>query len=213
MTRASSCHGLLDERQRKSQWRAHRARISCIQSSSAVSVQALSSALAASAHPHRIHPCRHAVFPTRHRLEPKHHMREHLARLHQLITANPALFHHENEINTIVVPSPIHTCLHHMPKTVPSASSHALYTRRSATMKNNFVESNASTMQHAMNGTLAASRVRVRAQSTILHENKILTERLRTTRSTIDPIALKRHEEMHFRMRGIRSRHRAFKKT
>ncbi|KAE8889429.1 hypothetical protein PF005_g25679 [Phytophthora fragariae] len=117
---------------------------------------------------------------------------------------------HDKIKNTIVVPKPAHAnheCLQPLPEIPQSAASHVMYTRGSATMKNNFVEYNAPTMMHASNATSAAARVRSRAQSKILVENKKILRRILSARTTVDRSALQQHEEKHNRLLSIMTRH------
>ncbi|ETK79064.1 hypothetical protein F441_15315, partial [Phytophthora nicotianae CJ01A1] len=241
MTRAaawSSCSRALDERIHKSQWQAHRDRVEFIQSSSSVSAQAFSSALAASAHPHRIHSSQKSSTTSKLDRRSKSAAK---ARQRQIDHDNLALIKTIIELdnansrrgtkkkqpiqpqdgkhpkasvfadkNTIVVPERAHCdheCLHPLPDVPQTPASHVLYTRASATMKNNFVEYNAPTMMHSSNSTSAAARVRSRAQSKILHENKKIIRRILNARTTVDRAALERHEEKHFKLRTIMSRH------
>ncbi|KAG6954518.1 hypothetical protein JG688_00012304 [Phytophthora aleatoria] len=248
MTRAaawSSCNRALDERMHKSQWQAHRDRIEFIQSSSSVSTQAFSSALAASAHPHRIHSNRNSSNPAKLNARSKSPAakarqnqidRDNLALIRKIIAldnvtprcgskkkhpSRPQEERHPKatlcaDRNTIVVPERAHSnheCLHPLPDVPQTPASHVLYTRASATMKNNFVEYNAPTMMHSSNSTSAAARVRSRAQSKILHENKKIIRQILSTRTTVDRSALERHEEKHFKLRSIMSRHRLTSKT
>ncbi|ETL85748.1 hypothetical protein L917_14763, partial [Phytophthora nicotianae] len=62
-------------------------------------------------------------------------------------------------------------------------------------------------MMHSSNSTSAAARVRSRAQSKTLHENKKIIRRILNARTTVDRAALERHEEKHFKLRTIMSRH------
>ncbi|EEY67568.1 uncharacterized protein PITG_17892 [Phytophthora infestans T30-4] len=243
MTRSaawSSCNRALDERIHKAQWQAHRDRLDFIQSSSAVSAQAFSSALAASAHPHRIHNSGNSSKSANHdkarskspvtKARQKQLDCDNLALIRKIIAldnatprcnttrkrTNQAKERGSNatvyaDKNTIVIPKRTHSdheCLHTLPDVPQTPASHVLYTRASATMKNNFVEYNAPTMMHSSNSTSAAGRVRSRAQSKILHDNKKITWRILNARTTIDRTALTRHEEKHFKLRTIMSRHR-----
>lgn len=118
------------------------------------------------------------------------------------------------ERNSIIVPKSAHSdheCLRTLAD-VPPSSSHALYTRSSATMKNNFVEYNAPTMFHASNSTSAAARVRSRVQSKILDENKKILQRILSARTTVDRSELERHGERHNKLRTIMSRHNSTSK-
>jgi hypothetical protein len=260
MTRApawNACSRVLDERWHEAQWQAHRDRLEFIQCASSVTVEAFSSALAASAHPHRIHTSRahwSSASPVKlvsrskspaAKSRQKQIDRDNLLLIKKIIALDnakakagtprsgtkqkrvvraPTQRHSKATVcatarrhdeNTIVVPAPAHSshdCLHPFPEVPQSASSHALYTRGSATMKNNFVEYNAPTMLHASNATSAAARVRSRAQSRILDENKRILRRILTARTTVDRSALERHEEKHNKLRTIMSRHHSASK-
>ncbi|KAL4106776.1 hypothetical protein PRIC1_004816 [Phytophthora ramorum] len=249
MTRAgwSACNRVLDDRWRESQWQAHRDRVEFIQSASAVSTRALSSALAASAHPHRIHTSQanwnasssvklvaRSKSPAA-KSRQKQIDRDNLLLIKKLVALDNAkaatpcsgvkkkrgapqqrskvavcATARNYDRNTIVVPEPAHSsheCLQPLPEVPQSAASHVLYARGSATMKNNFVEYNAPTMLHASNATSAAARVRSRAQSKILDENKKILRRILTARTTFDRSALRQHEEQHNKLLTIMSRH------
>ncbi|GMF26621.1 unnamed protein product [Phytophthora lilii] len=259
MTRAaawSSCNRVLDERWHESQWQAHRDRIEFIQSASSVSAQAFSSALAASAHPRRIHTSRaswNASSPVKlvarskspaAKSRQKQIDRDNLVLIKKIIALDnvkaatpragvkkkravrtPGPRHSSKttvcatargyDRNTIVVPDPAHSnheCLQPLPDVPQSAASHVLYTRGSATMKNNFVEYNTPTMLHASNATSAAARVRSRAQSKILDENKKILRRILSARTTVDRSALQQHEEKHNKLLTIMSRHHSTSK-
>ncbi|EGZ23438.1 hypothetical protein PHYSODRAFT_479686 [Phytophthora sojae] len=249
MTRAaawSACNRVLDERWHESQWQAHRDRIEFIQSASSVSAQAFSSALAASAHPHRIHTSRgnrsssspvklvaRSKSPAA-KSRQKQIDHDNLVLIKKIIALDNAKSSKKtkpkttrksshrysqatacatargHDKNTIAVPKPPHSnheCPQPLPEIPQSAASHALYTRASATVKNNFVEYNAPTMMHASNTTSAAARVRSRAQSKILDENKKILRRILSARTTVDRSALQQHEQKHNRLLSIMSRH------
>ncbi|CEG48986.1 uncharacterized protein PHALS_06776 [Plasmopara halstedii] len=155
---------------------------------------------ATSAHPNRIHTNNQSTPAS---YNQKHDIQKHLA-LIQTLLVQPTFDSNQNEKNTIVVSKFNHPL---------TRSSHALYTRHSATVKNNFVEFNASTMQYTTDATSAGIRVRARRHTTIRNENMKLKTRILNTQATIDPIVLKRHEENHLAMRRIRSRHQIKKKS
>ncbi|KAG7376515.1 hypothetical protein PHYPSEUDO_013232 [Phytophthora pseudosyringae] len=248
----SSCSRALDERWRESQWQAHRDRLEFIQSASSVSAQACSSALAAAAHPHRIHSKRNSSSPVKlvarskspaAKARQKQIDRDNLFLIKKIIaldnakattprcgaekkrpsrrptqrdpSATACAAARSTDRNAIVVPKPAHSsheCLNPLPDVPPTRASHVLYTRASATMKNNFVESNAPTMLHASNSTSATARVRSRAQSKILDENKKILGRILSARTTLGRSELERHGEKHTKLLSIMSRHHSTSK-
>ncbi|OWZ13288.1 hypothetical protein PHMEG_00013410 [Phytophthora megakarya] len=222
MTRSvawNSCSGP-DEKWRETQWQTHRNRVEFIRSAKSVSAQAFSNAMAASAHPHRLHAGRSGPMKLTARLKSpavkarqKQIDRENLILIKKIIAIDNA--NTKKKIpkltkNTIVVPQAAHSnheCPHPKQDIPQSAASHVLYTRNSATMKNNYVEYNAPTMFHSSNTTSAAARVRSRVRSKIQGENKIILQRILRARTTIDRSALERHEQRHNRLRAVLSRH------
>ncbi|KAL3673095.1 hypothetical protein V7S43_002390 [Phytophthora oleae] len=239
----------LDDRLRESQWQAHRDRVAFIQSASSVSAQACSSALAASAHPRRLHKSWNSSSPVKliarskspaAKSRQKQIEHDNLVLIKKIIAldnvkATPrcgskakkkrkptqryssttvSSTARSSERNAILIPKQAHSdheCLRTLAD-VPQSASHALYTRSSATMKNNFVEYNAPTMLHSSNSTSAAARVRSRAQSKILDENKKILQRILSARTTVDRSELERHGERHSKLRTIMSRHNSTSK-
>ncbi|POM73410.1 Hypothetical protein PHPALM_9745 [Phytophthora palmivora] len=228
----NSCSSGPDKHWRESQWQAHRNRVEIIQSAKSVSAQAFSNALAASAHPHRIHSSSPMKLTARLKspavkARQKQIDRENLILIKKIIALDNAKTSNRTKKkrrqrqskasedtrsrNAIVVPQAAHSnheCLHPVRDVQQhSAASHVLYMRSSATMKNNYVEYNAPTMFHSSNTTSAAARVRSRVQSKIHGENKIILQRILSARTTIDRSDLERHEERHNKLRAILSRH------
>lgn len=111
----------------------------------------------------------------------------------------------DRQRNSIVVPSGSvafrsHACQDVLPD-VPPAACHALYTRGAATMRNNFAETNGSTL------TLSTSARRQSTHVKIQDENKRLLQRILSARTSYSRAQWSEQERERLKLLGNISRH------
>lgn len=199
----SSSSRVLDDKWHGAQLAAHRERLAAIESAACVSTHALSSALARDAAPVRVRKGARAASPAV-KARQKQIERENLVLIKKIVAIDRAKpgGRKPKLRDTVVVRSAVdHEC---QPRPASaSAASHALYTRRSATMERNFAELNAPTIDRSAD----LARRRSRAQRRVMDENCKLLQRILTARTSFSRSTWRQHEEEHLRLRATISKH------